>query len=90
MPETWTVRGVDPETKAAVRVAARRAGKTMGQWINNTLLRAATDEAVERNQPPAPRLEETLAKLVKTMERQNRRLARLEQRKPFLARLFSQ
>lgn len=87
MADTWTVRGIEPETRATVKVAARRSGKTMGQWINDTLLRTATDEAVGRNEV-APRLEDTLAKLVESMERQNDRLAALEKRS-WLEKIFN-
>ena len=33
----WNLRGVDEETREAVYEAARRAGLTVGQWLNATV-----------------------------------------------------
>lgn len=52
-PDTWTVRGVAPETRAAAKKAANRAGKTLGEWVDDTLRRAATEKLTEG--PPAVR-----------------------------------
>lgn len=81
--QTWAVRGIEPETRTAATKAARRAGLTVGQWCNRALRDAATGELKEPL-VPAPRLEETLAKLAETIERQNARLDAMEQtdRKP--------
>ncbi len=46
-PDTWTVRGVSPETRAAAKKAAQRAGKTLGEWVDDTLHRAATEKLTE-------------------------------------------
>ena len=46
-PDTWTVRGVSPETRAAAKRAAQRAGKTLGEWVDDALRRAATERLTE-------------------------------------------
>ncbi len=43
--DTWTVRGVSQSTRSAVRIASRKAGKPMGQWIEETLIHAAVDQS---------------------------------------------
>jgi len=65
--DTWTVRGVSQSTRAAVRIAARKAGKPMGQWIEETLIHAAVDQSSHAH-VPAPRIEDALAKIVERLE----------------------
>jgi hypothetical protein len=81
---TWTVRGVSPETRTAVKIAARKSGKTQGEWLEKTLAKASREDASHSN-VPAPRLEDTLSELVKTLQDQNERLAAVESRRGFLA-----
>ena len=33
----WSVKGVEPEAREAAKIAARRAGMTVGQWLNHTI-----------------------------------------------------
>lgn len=42
---------MSPETRAAAKKAAHRAGKTLGEWVDDTLRRAATEKLTEA--PPA-------------------------------------
>ncbi|MFP6698639.1 MAG: hypothetical protein VCF08_17355 [Alphaproteobacteria bacterium] len=37
----WIVTGVLPECREAAKVAARRAGLTMGEWLNRAIMDAA-------------------------------------------------
>lgn len=100
--DTWTVRGVAPETREAAKVAARRAGMTAGAWIDQALRKAAV-ETIQggSHPPPAPRVEELLERLVRQVEETNagrardrEELARLredverDRRRGFWARLF--
>ena len=39
----WTIQGISPETRTAVRNAAAKEGRTIGQWIDMTLRTAAED-----------------------------------------------
>jgi len=38
----WTVKGVDPEAREAAKLAARRAGVSLGVWLSQTIRGAAT------------------------------------------------
>jgi localization factor PodJL len=40
----WSVKGVDPEAREAAKIAARRAGMTLGQWLNQTIRRTAAEQ----------------------------------------------
>jgi len=40
----WSVRGVEPETREAAKVAARRSGMTLGQWLNRTIRSAVAEQ----------------------------------------------
>ena len=41
-PGPWSVKGIDEETREIARAAARAAGVPVGQWIDQTIRRAAT------------------------------------------------
>ena len=64
----WNVKGVTPETRAAVRAAARRAGTTIGAWTNEALHRAATAELTGNAGLPAPRIDEQLAAIERRLD----------------------
>ena len=34
----WSVKGIDPEVRAAAKSAARRARMTLGEWLNGVIL----------------------------------------------------
>lgn len=38
---------MSPETRAVAKRAAHRAGKTLGEWVDDTLRRAATERLTE-------------------------------------------
>ena len=40
----WSVKGVEPEAREAAKIAARRAGVTVGEWLSHTIRTAATDQ----------------------------------------------
>ncbi len=40
----WSVKGVEPAAREAAKIAARRAGMTLGQWLNQTIRRTAADQ----------------------------------------------
>ena len=33
----WSLQGIDEETREAIYTAARRAGLTVSEWLNNTV-----------------------------------------------------
>ncbi|MCA0417391.1 MAG: hypothetical protein LCH80_01485, partial [Proteobacteria bacterium] len=61
----WSVKGVDPRTRDAAKAAARRAGMTLGEWLDHKI----RDESDEGPAPSAPEqldiaaLSERLARL---------------------------
>ena len=40
----WSVKGIEPEAREAAKVAARREGKTLGQWLNETIIETASED----------------------------------------------
>ena len=40
----WSVKGIDPETREAAKIAARRAGLTLGAWLSRTIRSHAASE----------------------------------------------
>lgn len=62
----WSVKGVDPRTRDAAKAAARRAGMTLGEWLDSKIreeageTEAATHDAEERD---ITALSERLARL---------------------------
>lgn len=49
----WAVRGVDMETRGIVEKAAQRAGKTIGQFVNEDV-RAYCQTQIVRSEPQLP------------------------------------
>ncbi|AYA36727.1 hypothetical protein D3Y59_06450 [Hymenobacter oligotrophus] len=45
MPVTWSVRGVERETRDALEQAARQLGKTLGQYLNDEVRQFALGQA---------------------------------------------
>lgn len=63
-PSPWSVKGVDPEAREAAKIAARKAGMTVGAWLSQIIRQSATEQlrggAANRQQrapepPPPPR-----------------------------------
>jgi len=45
MPNSpWSVKGIDPETREAAKVAARRAGMPAGAWLTQVIRQAAVTQ----------------------------------------------
>ena len=64
----WQVKGVTPETRAAVKAAARQAGRTIGAWTNEVLHRAATAELTGDARLPVSRIEEQVAAIERRLD----------------------
>lgn len=64
----WQVKGVTPETREAVNRAARKSGKTIGQWVDETLHREAVAELTGKDNLPMERLEDQLAGIRSSIE----------------------
>lgn len=85
----WSVRGVEPETREAAKVAARRAGLTLGQWLNRTIRNAVAEQlgsresAADAGQLPALANEVLLAAIQEQLDAQREALeATFQQARP--------
>ena len=76
---SWQVKGVTFETREAVKTAARKSGKTMGEWVNETLHAAAVAAISGQSNLPAHRIEDQLDAITAQLD---------ELRRPFWRRLF--
>ena len=60
-PMQWHVKGVHPNARDSAREAARRAGMSVGEWLNSVILDSSEDteqdsyDYEERYTPPPPR-----------------------------------
>lgn len=63
----WSVKGVDPRTRDAAKAAARRAGMTLGEWLDNKIREEAGEAeagaSAEAEALDIAALSERLAKL---------------------------
>lgn len=53
-PVTWSIRGVERDTRAVIEKAAERAGKTLGQYINEDFRSFAQGQLTQTQLPAAP------------------------------------
>lgn len=53
-PVTWSVRGVERDTRSVIEKAAERAGKTIGQYINEDVRSFAQGQLTQTQLPAAP------------------------------------
>lgn len=60
----WSVKGVDPRTRDAAKAAARRAGMTLGEWLDHKIrIEGAAEPAPPPEQLDIAALSERLARL---------------------------
>ena len=52
---TWAIRGVDVETRAILDKTAQRAGKTMGQFVNEDIRAYCQGQLTQSTLPASPR-----------------------------------
>lgn len=76
---SWQVKGVTYETREAVKIAARKSGMTIGEWVNETLHKSATETITGQSTLPAHRMEEQLASISDKLDAMQR---------PFWQRIF--
>ena len=53
-PVPWSIRGVEPETRRVLEKVAERAGKTLGQYLNDDVRGFAQGQLVQTQSPIAP------------------------------------
>ncbi|MDO9126267.1 MAG: hypothetical protein Q7U42_05315, partial [Parvibaculum sp.] len=46
----WSVKGIEPEAREAAKQAARRAGVTLGAWLNQVIMDTGTDEVGQQEE----------------------------------------
>ena len=66
------MKGVTFETREAVKAAARKSGMTIGDWVNDTLHKAAIEDITGQSTLPAHRLEEQLEAISSKLDTMNR------------------
>jgi localization factor PodJL len=84
----WSVKGVDPECREAAKVAARKAGMTLGAWLNRAIMLQAASELSgdtlrRQNEPtgswlpalPTEKIVQALEAFARELREENRRLA---------------
>jgi len=76
---SWQVKGVTFETREAVKIAARKSGMTMGEWVNDTLHKSAQETITGQSTLPAHRVEDQLTAISDKLDAMQR---------PFWQRLF--
>lgn len=59
----WSVKGVDPRTRDAAKAAARRAGMTLGEWLDHKLREDEPSQSAPPEQLDIAALSERLARL---------------------------
>lgn len=59
----WSVKGVDPRTRDAAKAAARRAGMTLGEWLDHKLREEEPSQSAPPEQLDIAALSERLARL---------------------------
>ena len=53
-PVTWSIRGVERDTRAVIEKAAERAGKTLGQYVNEDIRSLVQGQLTQTQLPAAP------------------------------------
>ena len=53
-PVPWSVRGVEADTRRVIEKAAERAGKTIGQYINEDVRNFSQGQLTQTQLPTAP------------------------------------
>jgi localization factor PodJL len=53
MTNPWSVTGIDPETREAAKLAARRAGLSVGTWLTQVIRAAAVQQLKGAGGPAA-------------------------------------
>jgi localization factor PodJL len=77
----WSVKGIGAEAREAAKVAARRSGMTLGEWLNSVILDTSDEPpAYEARQPYRPQAPPRREDAPIRLEDLAQQLARLTQR----------
>ncbi len=87
-PVTWSIRGVEPDTRRVIEKAAERTGKTLGQYINEDFRSFAQGQLTQTQLPAAPvDIQNQIDQLTQMIETLTNRMPE-PGRKSFWQRLF--
>jgi len=87
-PVTWSIRGVERDTRSIIEKAAERTGKTMGQYINEDVRSLVQSQLTQSQLPAAPiDIQNQIDHLTKIVEGIAERMPE-QGRKSFWQRLF--
>lgn len=87
-PVTWSIRGVERDTRAIIEKAAERAGKTIGQYVNDDIRGLVQSQLTQSQLPAAPvDIQNQIDHLTKMVESIANRLPE-QGKKSFWQRLF--
>ena len=87
-PVTWSIRGVERDTRAVIEKAAERAGKTIGQYVNEDIRSLVQSQLTQSQLPAAPvDIQNQIDHLTKMVEALTNRIPE-QSRKSFWQRLF--
>lgn len=88
-PVTWSIRGVEADTRRVIEKAAERTGKTLGQYINEDFRSFAQGQLTQTQLPAAPAdIQNQIDHLTKIVEGIATRLPE-QGKKSFWQRLFN-
>lgn len=88
-PVTWSIRGVERDTRSVVEKAAERAGKTLGQYMNEDIRSLVQGQLIQSQLPAAPvDIQNQIDQLTGMIETLTNRMPE-PGRKSFWHRLFS-
>jgi localization factor PodJL len=77
----WSVKGIAPQAREAAKDAARREGKTLGEWLNEIILETGDDAvALRADAPTIERESQAPASPRETLDALARRLEAAEHR----------
>lgn len=88
-PVTWSIRGVERDTRTVIEKAAERAGKTIGQYVNEDIRSLVQGQLTQSQLPVAPvDIQNQIDHLTKIVEGIANRIPE-QGRKSFWQRLFT-
>lgn len=90
---TWSIKGIENETRTKVAKAAKQAKQTIGNYVNRALIDAANETLGKPKEKTevAMTTDQILENVLKSQAETNEQINKLieNQNKPFLKRLFS-
>ena len=84
----WPIKGVDRDTRAAIKKAAQKQGITLGEFFNTTLREYAQSIIQSKPMPPA-KLEDVTGDVEQLKEQMAAIMQRLDEKSSLWGRLFA-